>query len=64
MDDSLLLKYIGREWNAQTKVQIEDEFKSYRVKICNTLAFHRENFINNTIRCILVNNRIFNMSFN
>ena len=63
MNDHDLLKYIGREWNAETKRAIELEFYPNRIKLCNALTFHRENRLNNTIRCIIINGRVFNMSF-
>ena len=64
MNDHDLLKYIGREWDIETKRKIEVEFYPYKVKLCNAMFFHRENHLKNTIRCIIVDKRIFNLSFN
>lgn len=59
-----LNKYIGKEWNQETKDQMEDEFKPYKVHLCDRCYFFYEHFMTNTIRCVLEDNKISLLQFN
>ncbi len=55
-----LEKYIGKEFNDQTKKQIETQFTPYTVSICSVDRFYCED----QIRCVVSDGKIVNISFN
>lgn len=59
-----LNKYIGNDFNENTKSKIEKEFNSYKVTLCDLDNFYLENFWNNQIRCVVVNGKIYKIKFN
>ncbi len=64
MNHTQIAKYIGWEWNIMTKNTIENEFKLYKVEMCDLDDFYTEVFLVNTIRCLVTNNIITNIQFN
>ncbi len=61
---SELLLYIGREYNENTKAEIEDKFRPYRITICDIDYFYLENYMTDTIRCVVENEKIVKLKFN
>ena len=57
-------KYIGCEFNENTKLQIENEFKSYTIEVCDLLVFYSEDYWEDQIRCVVTNGKIDKIKFN
>ncbi len=58
-----LEKYIGKEFNDQTKKEIETQFKPYTVSTCSLGRFYCEDYWINQIRCALVEGKIAAIQF-
>jgi hypothetical protein len=56
--------YIGRKYNETTKSQIENEFHSYKVWLCDEGRFYCEDHLNDRIRCVVENDKIKLLCFN
>jgi hypothetical protein len=61
---SRLKNYIGRKYNETTKSQIEKEFPSYKVELCDEACFYLEDYWDNEIRCVVENGNIKLLCFN
>ena len=59
-----LNKYIGCDFNENTKSKIEQEFNLYKVTMCDLGDFYLENFWENQIRCVVINGKIDKIQFN
>jgi hypothetical protein len=59
-----LMSYVGREYNDDIKMQIENELHPYKVMVCDMTYFNLELFLVDTIRCVLHNGIIFQLGFN
>jgi hypothetical protein len=62
--NSELMPYIGREYNENTKAEIEEKFEPYEILVCDLHYFYVLNFLFNTIRCVVKNGKISNLAFN
>ncbi len=56
--------YIGKPWNDITKQSIENDFKPFKIMVCDDDYFCCEVFIENVIRCVLKNGVISDLAFN
>lgn len=59
-----LARYIGKEFNAEIKTEIESMFSPYTIIICDMDYYYLEICLINRIRCVLVNRIISNLCFN
>jgi hypothetical protein len=59
-----LIKYIGREYTNNCIADIKAEFRPYKIYICDIDIFYQENYMYNTIRCVIENNIIVRLKFN
>jgi|LakMenEpi03Aug12_release.lakeMendotaPanAssembly.Ray.scaffolds.fasta_scaffold737728_2 hypothetical protein len=62
--DSELMLYIYKEYNENTKSEIEDKFKPYKIMLCDINFFCKEVYLGNTIRCVVNNGIITELGFN
>jgi hypothetical protein len=60
---SELKKYVGRHFNADTKAEIEGNFRPFRVEVCDLYHFHIEDFCEDRIRCLVIDGIINDVSF-
>jgi hypothetical protein len=59
-----LSRYIGKDFNQNIQKRIENEFKPYKLEICNKNDFYDEIYIKNVIRCVLKEGKIEKICFN
>jgi len=59
-----LYEYIGSEYNDEIKNQIERDFSPNKIKVCSEDYFYLENYICDTIRCVVSNSKIYLLKFN
>ena len=64
MDNKILEKYIGWRFNKMTINTIEHEFDTYRVIFCDFNEFNREYFLDEKIRCFVIEGLIKDIKFN
>jgi hypothetical protein len=59
-----LLKYIGKDYNTNTINEINRIYYPYVIKKFDPVSYSREIAYANTIRCIVVDNKILKIGFN
>lgn len=64
MNNNELNKYIGKEYNDKTIMEMNKKFAPYVVSLCTCDSFYLENYWHNQIRCVVENNIITNLQFN
>ena len=59
-----LYEYIGSEYNDEIKNQMERDFLPYKILVCSEDYFYLENYILDTIRCVISDGKISLLKFN
>lgn len=61
---NLLAQYIDKEYSENIKHEIEDVFNPYKLFICDIDYYYLENYLINTIRCVIKDGKITKLCFN